>query len=205
MVLSSPPGLQRVSIFLTLLRLHCSKDLSRKDVYASLIVYAVLCGVGWMAAGVLSMLAAVKQSRGLARLSFAIFACLYVVFLFIFGSVWSRIKKVEDDCPSFECDDYKEGIQRSAHSFLGLSIVALVLILISTLCTVYVSFCLRTALDPNTDSNTRGEPSPYDIQAQIKANEMMNVQTGQVPLEMPQLSDHFEKYMVNSESPGNAI
>eukprot|EP00826_Nyctotherus_ovalis_P041918 TRINITY_DN4270_c0_g1_i8.p2 TRINITY_DN4270_c0_g1~~TRINITY_DN4270_c0_g1_i8.p2 ORF type:complete len:193 (+),score=44.41 TRINITY_DN4270_c0_g1_i8:429-1007(+) len=160
--------------------------------YTSLIVYAVLCGVGWMIAGVLSILAIVKQSRGLVKLSFAIFIGLYTIFLFIFGSAWSRIKKVENDCPSYECKKYKEGVQRSARSFLGLSICALILILICALCTAYVSFYTHTTSDPNTDPNARGEASPYDIQAQIKANEMMNVQTGQVPMELP---GHFERYV----------
>lgn len=174
--------------------MSCSKDLSRKDVYRTLIVYGLLCGLGWIASGIIALIAFKRRSHELALTSIAFFSVLYTIFLFIFGSVWERIKKVEDDCPSFECDDYKKGIRRSARSFLGLSILALILILGSMACILASTFCPKVGegSDPNA-APREGEPSPYDIQAQVKAHELMNVQAGQYPAEITEFSVDKEK------------
>lgn len=174
--------------------MSCSKDLSRKNVYRTLIIYGLLCGLGWITSGVIALIAFKKSSHELALVSIALFSVLYTVFLFIFGSVWERIKKVEDDCPAFECNKYKKNIGRSAQSFLGLSILALLLILGSLICTMVSAFCPKVGerSDPNT-SPRDGEPSPYDIQAQVKAHELMNIQAGQYPAEAIEFSIDREK------------
>jgi len=167
---------------------HCSKELSRMNVFSTLIVYAILCGFGWIFAGVLSIFALVRKSRPSIIGSFVIFISLYTFFLFVFISVWTRVKKVEEDCPSFECEEYEEGVERSARSFLSLSICATILIFLSSICTAFAIYSTRD----RTNESIPREPSPYDIQEQVKAHELMNFQAGNSPCELGQYRDNID-------------
>lgn len=163
------------------------------NVFSALITYAVLCGLGWIFAGILSIIALLRKSRALITASFTIFISLYIFFLFVFVSVWTRVKKVEKDCPSFECEKYEEGVKRSARSFLGLSICATILIFLATALTAFAIYRTR---DRAEEDIPRG-PSPYNMQEQVKVHELMNFQSGNAPYELPQYDNDVNKFSGN--------
>lgn len=117
--------------------------------YEAVVSYAIICGIGWMAAGALAILASLKRNKTLAIVAGIIFAVLYGLFIGLFGAVWDSVKKVEDDCkPLFDssCSDLKKNMTKSSREFLGYSICSFVLIL-AAIAGCFMYFFVKTEGD----------------------------------------------------------
>ena len=139
--------------------------------YEAVMAYAFICGLGWILAGVLALVAALKQKKGLALVAGLLFLALYLLFVALFAAVWASVKKVDDDCKSVydKCPEVKKRITASSREFLGYSICSFILILTSIAC------CILYAMKAEEESLVAVEKSPIGaVQKEI----------GQVPIEV---------------------
>ncbi len=99
--------------------------------YEAVMSYAIICGVGWIVAGVLTIIASSKQSKSLALISAIIFTVLYCLFVALFGAVWNSVRKIDDDCQAAydECSSFNKHARQSSREFLAYSICSFVLIM----------------------------------------------------------------------------
>jgi hypothetical protein len=108
-------------------------ELKKLAGYEAVLSYAIICGVGWMVAGALALVASSKLNKMLALVAGIIFAVLYCLHVALFGAIWDSVARVEDSCSNFykSCDEVKAQAIRSSREFLAYAICAFVLILFS--------------------------------------------------------------------------
>ena len=118
----------------------CHENFKKLRGYSTIMAFSILCGIGWFVAGILAYCSS-KYSKGIYSLiSAIIFAVLYIIFIGLFISTWKSIRMVDDDCASYLCNKFKKGAKRSSREFLGYSICAFILILISIVLTIVPAF-----------------------------------------------------------------
>ncbi len=99
--------------------------------YEAVVSYAIICGIGWMAAGALAIFASMKQKKFLAMIAGIVLAVLYALFIGLFGAVWDSVRKVNDDCQAVydACPALNDHAKLSGREFLAYSICSFVLIM----------------------------------------------------------------------------
>lgn len=131
------------------------KDLDKLTGYGGVLVFALVCGIGWMASGLVAYAASIQPNKALAMGAGAMFTLLYLVFIGIFVSVWVSVKRMQKDCRYYnnkDCKDFRKKFRRSSREFLGYSICAFVLIFAAIIC------CFAGACSGGDDSPTKSEP-----------------------------------------------
>ena len=121
----------------------CSKDELSNDMYNLLMVYSILCGAGWIACGVLSCLGSMRMSKALTLVSGIIFVVLFLIFIVMFGCIWSNVSdfyKLLDE----ECSQINDQVRKSSHEFMGYSVCAFIFIPIASLLTILSYFAIGT-------------------------------------------------------------
>eukprot|EP00826_Nyctotherus_ovalis_P049785 TRINITY_DN603_c0_g2_i10.p2 TRINITY_DN603_c0_g2~~TRINITY_DN603_c0_g2_i10.p2 ORF type:complete len:141 (-),score=30.82 TRINITY_DN603_c0_g2_i10:126-548(-) len=123
---------------------ECPQIVKDLNGYGTVMAFAFVCGVGWIIAAILAFCAASNWSKTLAIISGIIFLGLYIVFLGLFATTWHSVKKVDDDCWAYACDDFKKKAKRSSREFLAYSICGFILILLCIFFTLIPGFSMRS-------------------------------------------------------------
>lgn len=139
---------------------HCktSKDTSNfRDMcdlkgYKLVLAYALACGIGWIIAAVVAVLASVMGNQMIAFAAAGVFAVFYIIFIVLFGLVWHSVRKFNKECLNKTCKQIKKRGKKSSFEFLAYSICSFVLILGAIIC------CVLGALGLNDDPSDGGEP-----------------------------------------------
>lgn len=112
----------------------CDRDLSELNGLKVVLAHAVVCGLGWVAAGVVALAACAKVSKLLALVAATVLAACYCLSIGLFSAVWDSVHKVETNCIAFNYKRYARQAKKSAREFLGCSICSFVLVLGAMVC-----------------------------------------------------------------------
>lgn len=98
--------------------------------YDAVLSYAIICGICWIVAGVLALLAYMRNNKMLALIAGIVFAVFYLLHVALFGAIWDSVRKVNNDCSYYDVvsKDVKKRATRSATEFLAYAICAFILI-----------------------------------------------------------------------------
>ena len=110
------------------------------DAYNVIVSIAVVCGLGWVIAGVLSLIACGLEddtSKTCALVSTSIYFVGYIIFVGLFGVVMTQINYRKSKFDELEyCDNVRKKFRRSGNEFMGYSICGFVFIMVSIICTL---------------------------------------------------------------------
>eukprot|EP00826_Nyctotherus_ovalis_P015842 TRINITY_DN1453_c0_g1_i3.p1 TRINITY_DN1453_c0_g1~~TRINITY_DN1453_c0_g1_i3.p1 ORF type:complete len:322 (+),score=47.22 TRINITY_DN1453_c0_g1_i3:398-1363(+) len=133
--------------------------------WGHIIAFASFTGAGWMTAGVLCIVSAIRANKRGALVALFILGIIYVVAIAIFGLVWSSASKVNRHCLKLACRQVKERGQKSSNRFLVYAISSLVSILIAGV----LSFIGYRSLEASLSSNVSDESPRLPPVAQAPA------------------------------------
>jgi len=121
----------------------CPQPIKDLNGYGTVMVFAFVCGIGWIIAGIIAYCAASSWSKLLALISSISFIVLFIIFIGLFGATWHSVKKVDDDCIAYACDKFRQKAKRSSHEVLAYSICAFILILLCIFFTLIPGLSMR--------------------------------------------------------------
>ena len=147
---------------------NCPTD----DVFLVLVCYGLICGISWILAGIVAIIAGIKMSRKLAIGSGIFFTIFFIVFTILFGLSSTMIEKVEDECINLTCETYAKEIKRSYYEYLAYSICALVTILLSMVITFVISYMMNPDL-PDKPEVPDGIPMALRPMNSLTSNDSM--------------------------------
>ena len=161
---------------------ECNDDLKNVNVYSLLLAYSIVCGLGWFIASWISLYASLKTVRQPVLVTAFIYAILYIISLVMFGVIWNKIKKVENDCPSFECNKYAEQAKRSAREFLAYSICGIINVLAILILTFIPAYMFRASYEDPEYTTPQPRKIEYDSDRpnnEINPSDMIHVEFNQ--------------------------
>lgn len=121
----------------------CDGNEAGMDVFIELVSCSFICGLIWIAAGVLACLGSMHTSHRITMASMIIFVLAFIAFVILFGLVWDKASEIRSDCLAEECGLFKSKARKSSNEFLGYSICAFVLIPVAIGLTVASYFSVR--------------------------------------------------------------
>lgn len=122
-----------------------------EDQFAIIMAYAITCGVLWIAAGGVALIASIKAERLWIWISMGLFLVGYIIFVSLFSTIIVSVNyfrqglrkgesKIVGNTVEAFCSEERDKFKRSSNEFLAYSICSFILIGISTLLTL-VSLC----------------------------------------------------------------
>ena len=97
--------------------------------YGVIVSYAITCGLGWIAAGAVAILATVMSMQLIGFAAAGIFAVIYIIFIGLFSAGWHSVRRFDQKCLNDFCRAIRRHGKKSSHEFLAYSICAFILIL----------------------------------------------------------------------------
>ena len=196
-------------------KVDCENDQYKVDLlngYSWVMSFGLACGIGWILAGIIAILASLKEKRIFAIISVAIFSIVYILFIVIFSLVWTSVRNVQDYCKSYlNCDHYKNETKKSSREFLGYCICDCVLILIAIIFSLLGLFSIKSVDESyNQPPGNNNEvdhkedcPPVFDHQDEyvnaIENNQASNLYIGYaVPIDKDQIASSPAQPMPNS-------
>eukprot|EP00826_Nyctotherus_ovalis_P050013 TRINITY_DN6089_c0_g1_i11.p1 TRINITY_DN6089_c0_g1~~TRINITY_DN6089_c0_g1_i11.p1 ORF type:complete len:122 (-),score=22.44 TRINITY_DN6089_c0_g1_i11:324-689(-) len=114
-----------------------------EDHFVFIIVYAVVCGVLWIAAGGVALLAAIKMERVWIWISAVTFLVGYMIFIGLFGTIMVDLNMKRRDLKVEEinggaryCETEWKKFTRSSDEFIAYSVCSFVFTALSIICTL---------------------------------------------------------------------
>ena len=149
--------------------------MKKRNVFAVVLSYGIVCGIGWLASAGLAYMAYNKSLKKMALYSSISYVVFYIVFIGLFSAVWDSVRKGEKNCTS-DIGDIKKG-KRSSREFLAYSICSFILIAGAIATTLLPAFNLEENLGEAyniqagtlTGSNLTGKK---DTEAKLDENQV---------------------------------
>ena len=138
------------------------------DSYQLVLTYAIVCGVSWIGAGVVSFLASKTLNKMFAQLSLLIYMVGFIIFVGLFGSIMTQINEIRHELEDFDaekyCDEEIKQTKKSGNEFTGYSICSFITILISIalLCVSIYSLgdTVSNESSPRSNKYEKSQPKP---------------------------------------------
>lgn len=151
--------------------------------FIPLFIYAFVCGLGWITAGVLACLGSMRTSKCITLTSMIIFATGFLAFVVLFAIVWNQVQSVRSDCLSEQCSKLRGKANKSSNEFLGYSICGFILIPFCALFGIIAYFTIsnheylaskKEKINPNMDRKAKlgmASEVPGDTKMEIDATQ----------------------------------
>lgn len=96
------------------------------------MTYAILCGLCWIAGGVISYMETIKGEKMWKIMGLMVFLISFIIFVGLFGAVMIGVKERTYGLEQNPCKEEEKKLRRSGDEFMGYSICSFILIPIAT-------------------------------------------------------------------------
>ena len=108
-----------------------------------ILSYAIVCGLSWISAGVLSFIASNSLTKNAAQLPFVLYTVSFIIFLGLSGPVILRINEHNNEFKDNIYANYLKQARRSGDEFINCATWSLITILPCIVITYLAVFFLE--------------------------------------------------------------